>query len=291
MNQGSALKDIIFKDSGQDVAADQALAVAMKRVPTILAAASGLSQRATLNGSFFLEELIKPAPIFEEAAASIGIIGLPQRFGRVRNFLVNRSELFPDVPSLAEAASATTGFGKPVVLKPNKDALIKFYGDARTIPTVPYEMVVSDKHRLPVGTFTGKIVFVGLSLRSRTGPSQREAFVTPFDQGTFGTEIHATATSNLLKQDWIREVSPVTNLFICGALAAFVAFVVLALSGAKAIVMLMVTAAGILAFQFVLFVMGWFVPVLCPLIWGAFSGLVLRLLLSQSLYEGLRRRL
>ena len=130
-----------------------------------------------------------------------------------------------------------------------------------------------------------------MSLRSRTGPSQREAFVTPFDQGTFGTEIHATATSNLLKQDWIREVSPVTNLFICGALAAFVAFVVLALSGAKAIVMLMVTAAGILAFQFVLFVMGWFVPVLCPLIWGAFSGLVLRLLLSQSLYEGLRRRL
>ena len=283
--------DIIFKDSGQDVAADQALAVAMKRVPTILGAASGLSQRATLNGSFFLEELIKPAPIFEEAAAGIGIIGLPQRFGRVRNFLVNRSELFPDVPSLAEVASATTGNGKLGVLTPNADALIKFDGDARTIPTVPYEMVVADKHPLPAGTFTGKIVFVGLSLRSRTGPSQREAFVTPFDQGTFGTEIHATATSNLLKQDWIREVSPVTNLFICGALAAFVAFVVLALSGAKAIVMLMVTAAGILAFQFVLFVMGWFVPVLCPLIWGAFSGLVLRLLLSQSLYEGLRRRL
>lgn len=94
-------------------------------------------------------------------------------------------------------------------------------------------MVVADKHRLPAGTFTGKIVFVGLSLRSRTGPSQREAFVTPFDQGTFGTEIHATATSNLLKQDWIREVSPVMNLFICGALAAFVAFVVLALSGLK----------------------------------------------------------
>lgn len=102
--------DIIFKDSGQDVTADHALALAMKRVPTILAAASGLSQKATLNGSFFLEELIKPAPIFEEAAAGIGIIGLPQRFGRVRNFLVNRSELFPDVPSLAEAASATTGF-------------------------------------------------------------------------------------------------------------------------------------------------------------------------------------
>ena len=74
--------DIIFKDSGQDVAADQALAVAMKRVPTILGAASGLSQRATLNGSFFLEELIKPAPIFEEAAAGIGIIGLPQIFFR-----------------------------------------------------------------------------------------------------------------------------------------------------------------------------------------------------------------
>ncbi len=278
--------DIIFSDVSADRAVDEELAAAMRRIPTILAAASGTTQQATLNGTFLLEELIKPNPLFEKAAAGIGVVGLPQQFGRVRQFNVERSELFPEVPSLAEAAALLPKSNSAV---PDGRSLINFYGAARgSIPTVKYDMVVDERH--PKGTFQGKIVYVGLGLRSRTGPSQRESFVTPFDENMFGTEIHATATSNILKKDWIQEASPGWQAIICAVIASLAAFVILALSGAKAIVILMLTAVGVLAGQFVLFALGVLIPVVCPLMWGAFSGLTLRLLFAQGIYSGWRRR-
>jgi CHASE2 domain-containing sensor protein len=106
----------------------------------------------------------------------------------------------------------------------------------------------------------------------------------------FGTEIHATATSNILKKDWIQEASPGWQAIICAVIASLAAFVILALSGAKAIVILMLTAVGVLAGQFVLFALGVLIPVVCPLMWGAFSGLTLRLLFAQGIYSGWRRR-
>lgn len=279
--------DIIFNDKSADETVDLELAAAMKRVPTVLAAALGTTQKATLNGSFMLEELIKPAPVFEDAAVAIGTVGLPQRFGRVRQFNVERSELFPDVPSLAQAAaSLPEGQAK----QPNTSSLINFYGHARTIPTVPYEMVVDEKKPLPFGSFKDKIVFVGLGLRSRTGPSQRESFVTPYDQGMFGTEIHATAASNMEKQDWIQEISSVWGTVACAVIASLFAAMILTLQGSRAVITLCGSVFAVIALQLVLFNFRVLVPVVCPVVWGTFSGLVLRLLFSQAMYTGWRRR-
>jgi len=279
--------DIIFSDVSADQSVDADLAAAMKRVPTVLAAASGTTQQATLNGTFLLEELIRPAAVFEDAAVGIGLVGLPQRFGRVRQFNVERSDLFPDVPSLAEAGAMPPKGDKEL---PDRNSLINFYGDARTIPTVPYQLVVDDTKSLPAGTFTGKIVFVGLGLRSRTGPSQRESFVTPFDQGMFGTEIHATATSNILNRDWVEEVQGSGRLAVCFGLAACMAFLILTLSGAKAVLSLCLAVVGAFALQYILFLFGALVPLACPILWGLFSGLFLRLLFSQTAASGWRRR-
>lgn len=279
--------DIIFSDSSADTAVDQELAAAMKRVPTVLAAASGTTQQATLNGTFMLEELIKPAPLFESAAVGIGLVGLPQKFGRVRQFNIDRSELFPDVPSLAEAAAALSAKD---TIRPDALSLINFYGDSRTIPTVPYQLVVDDTKKLPPGTFKGKVVYVGLGLKSRTGPSQRESFVTPFDQGMFGTEIHATATSNIIKRDWIEEVSPTTAAVTAVLIASITAMIILCLSGAHAILMLSLTVAGVVGLQYIFFFFGVLLPVVCPLVWGSFSGLLLRLLFSQTFAGSFKRR-
>lgn len=279
--------DIIFNDKSAEETIDLDLAAAMKRVPTVLASALGTTQKATLNGSFMLEELIKPAPVFEDAAIAIGTVGLPQRFGRVRQFNVDRSELFPDVPSLAEAAVMMP---ETDTSRPNSRSLINFYGHSRTIPTVPYEMVVDERKPLPAGSFKDKIVFVGLGLRSRTGPSQRESFVTPFDQGTFGTEVHATAASNMQLHDWIQELSPVWSTVLCALIASLTAVLILTLQGARAVVSLCLGVLGVIAAQLVLFNFRVLVPVVCPLVWGTFSGLLLRLLFSQAMYTGWRRR-
>jgi CHASE2 domain-containing sensor protein len=143
-------------------------------------------------------------------------------------------------------------------------------------------MVLSDENPLPADVFKDKIVFVGLNLRSRTGPSQREAFVTPFDSATFGTEVHATATSNLLSRDWIRRLPLAGEITAQGVLAATFALLLLAASGYLLVLYLTGTVIGILAIQYLAFLLGFFVPVVTPLAFGVFCGLLFRILLGNS---------
>jgi serine/threonine protein kinase len=270
--------DVLFVGSSQDPKIDGALANAMHQVPTVLGAATGLSQQATLNGSYMLEQLIKPGEEFVANSTAIGNVGLPTDLGRVRNVLVERSEMFPDLPSLAEAAS---GIGKEDV-RPNSRALLNYYGPARTMPTVQYYMALSDESPLPPEVFKDKIVFVGLNLRSRTGPSQREAFVTPFDAATYGTEIHATATSNLLSKDWISRLPVRGEVVLSALLAATFSLVLLAASGYLLLVYLTGTVLLLLAAQYLAFLLGWAIPVVTPLVFGLFCGLLFRILLGNS---------
>ena len=77
---------------------------------------------------------------------------------------------------------------------------------------------------------------------------------------------------------------------ICAVVASIAAFVILTLSGAKAIVILSLTVGGVFALQLTLFFFGVLIPIVCPLVWGAFSGLTLRLLFAQGLQGGWRKR-
>jgi serine/threonine protein kinase len=278
--------DILFVEPSVDAKNDEGFAFAMTRMPTFLGAAVGLSQQATLNGSYMLEELLKPAPIFASKAAGIGTVGFPVHFGRPREFNVERSSLFPEVQSLAEAASGLTFTGEYV----GERDLINFYGPARTISTVPYYMVLAEDHPIPPEVFTDKVVFVGLNLKSRTGPSQREAFATPFDSNTFGTEIHATAASNLLMKGWIKRVSVQRELGIQGGVCAVFALIVLALSGVRLLLALPCSILGFLALQYGLFSVGLFVPMIGAVGCGTFFGLFSRIMLGNPLYGNLRRR-
>jgi CHASE2 domain-containing sensor protein len=278
---------VIFADASPGSADDQALAGAMSRVPTVLGAALGFSQRATINGAFLLEELLKPAAIFEAQSVGIGVVGLPQKFGRVRGFLGAPSEVFPNLSSLGEMGVFVDRSSARV---PDSNSLINFYGPSKTIPTVPYEMVVSDQGaRFPPDMFRGKVVFVGLGLRSSTGPSQRDAFITPFDATTYGTEIHATIASNLLANDWIQQPPRWLTSGVQVVVAAFAAWLVLSLSGPSAV--LVFAAVGILftVTSLILFFSGWFIPSATGVVWGFFSGLLLRIVLAQSASRRARR--
>ena len=277
--------DVLFSDSGPDGDADDELAEAMRRVPTILGAALGLSHKATMQGSFLLEEMIRPAPLFEEAAAGVGTIGFPLDTGRVRRFMTRRSEVFPDVPPLAEAVVKTLGAS---VEFPREQDLINFYGPSRTIPTISYETALRDIDRLPRDVFKDKIVFIGLGLRSSTGPSQRDSFETSYDEGLFGTEMHATATMNILHHDWLTVTSPVTHACALFVVVAGIIWSLVALPGAAALVGVSVLAGGALACQLYLFVSGFYLPIVTAVLWGSFVGCLLRILCGAhvSLYRG-----
>jgi serine/threonine protein kinase len=270
--------DILFVNSSADPAADEEFAQALRKVPTVLGASIGLTQQATANGSFALEQMIRPLPAFERNAESIGIVGLPQFHSRIRGFYAARSELFPDAGSLAEAASDSLHASE----KPGVRDLINYYGPAATVRRFSYHDVISDESRLPAGAFKDKRVFVGLNLQSRTGPSQREAFTSPFDSGVFGTEIHATATSNLLNKDWIRRTAQTGERAVCVLLAGTLLVVVSMLRGRVAIVSAAAIAVVGVLTQYALFHVGLFMPLVVPIVFGVLGGFVLRMWFHQN---------
>ena len=276
--------DIKFFDQSRDPAEDVELAEAMKRVPTVLAAALGVK---TPDGSYYKEELFRPIPILDDAAEGVGLVGLPEIFRRVRHFNVEQSSLFPEVPSLAQAALMLPENTSDL---PNSRSLINFYGSSQAFKPVDYWKVVSEEGGLKPGTFTDKIVFVGLGTRSQVGPAKEDTYATPYDPGLFGVFVHATAASNIEKREWIRELPPVWSTVLCAVLATVSALIILALNGARAVVTLCFWVAGVVAAQLVLFNFLTWAPVLCPLVWGSFSGLLLRLLFSQAIYTGWSRR-
>jgi len=271
--------DVIFAEGSQDNSEDRALAEALKQVPTVLAASFGVAHRATINGAFLLEELLQPAELFETESVGVGVVGLPMQFGRIREFPKAVSEVFPSVNTLSEMAVALDRLDTTAA--PNR-SLLNFYGPGRSIPTIPYEVVISEASEpLPRSLFEGKIVFVGLGLRSSTGASQRDAFITPFDQQTFGAEIHATAASNLLQEDWIRRPSVLSSGVITLGCALILSLLICSLSGVALITALGGALVLIVTIQFSLFLCGLLIPILTGSIWGVFSGLILRAVLVQ----------
>jgi CHASE2 domain-containing sensor protein len=152
-----------------------------------------------------------------------------------------------------------------------------------------YHDVIAPEQRIPPEAFKDKIVFVGLTLQSRTGPSQREAFTTPYDAGLFGTEIHATATSNLLKRDWIRRLSVASDAIIIGVLALIATFLVASFSGFLGIVAPAAFLFLVGAAQFYLFTSGTFIPAVTPILLGFLAGLIVRVLIAPGGGLGQRR--
>jgi serine/threonine protein kinase len=265
--------DILFVSPSADPAADEEFAKALTKVPTILGASIGMTQQATANGSFVLEQMIRPLPLFEKSAAGIGVVGFPQFHSRIRNFYSKRSELFPDVGSLAEAASDSTQSAE----RPGEQDLINYYGPASTIRRFSYHDVISDESRIPAQAFKDKRVFVGLNLQSRTGPSQREAFGSPFDSSMFGTEIHATAASNILSRDWIRRAPVLIERTICVGVVATTLLALFTLRSRGALLAAVSISLVALVVQYVCFSTGLFVPLVAPVCLGIIGGLILRM--------------
>lgn len=272
--------DILFVAPSENAAADAAFSEALQATPTVLGAALGLAQQATANGSFTLEQLTRPIDVFERRSAGIGIVSLPQVFGRIRSFYSERSPVFPDVPSLAEAAADIGADTRTV--RPGVRDLINYYGPASSIPRFSYHDVIADEARIPAGTFKGKIVFVGLHLRSRTGPSQREAFETPFDANLYGTEVHATATSNLIQRDWIVRVPPMVEAVACVVIVVSSIAVLLSFQGVLAVGMAASWTGIVLVCQWALFLRNVYVGMATPLIIGLGFGVIVRILFERG---------
>jgi len=95
--------------------------------------------------------------------------------------------------------------------------LVHYVGRGRSISTVSFYQALDYQNSLPKGTFAGKAVFVGRSLKVQDisgGKSEADAFATPFDPGMPGVEIHANILWTLLSGKYTSESSPLETWLI-----------------------------------------------------------------------------
>lgn len=203
--------DVLFLDAGSDPAADTALEKAIHKVPVYLGVESATQHVAAGGGSFAIEELLEPYAPFAKAAAGFGLVSLPEENGVVRRFLTQRSEQTAEYASLAEAgAGFAPGDGKP---RPKERDLINYLGPGRTLRTLSYYQILETEHPIQPALIKDKIVFVGLALRTDTGPAQKDVYETSYGGlKIFGAEIHATAAANLMSGNWITRLSVGTEV-------------------------------------------------------------------------------
>jgi adenylate cyclase len=218
--------DILFLGAGASPKADDDLAAALREIPSILGMELTKRIVALPGGSVELEELEEPYdPFLKHASAAL--VGLPEDHGIVRRFLIDRTDQSRAVPSLAEAGAGVTANSQGV----GRDDIINYYGTARTVPTHSYVNVVQDEHPLPAGLFRDKIVYVGLSLRTESGPAQKDLFGSPFyGEKIFGVEIHAAAAANLIDRSWIRRLGSSAELGLLSLLALVLSAIIIYLN-------------------------------------------------------------
>lgn len=272
--------DDIFDGTSFEPDSDPALARAMESVPTVIGVASIGSLTPSTQGAVE-QRLSRPSEILAEKALGIADVTLPVSFGRVWRLPLSTSEMFPEVPSLAEAAS-----GFPLKEgRPGARSLLNHYGPTGTIPTVPYDVVVSNERPLPREVFKDKIVFVGFAQRGTTERTPRAVFATPFDSMTSRADLHATATSNLLSRDWISRLPIRWELAAQFVIAAAAMLLMLVPSSPMLLVYILGGLCGVIASHYLIFLLGLALPVVIPLTVGTLGGLLARIFLGRPSFQ------
>lgn len=202
--------DIVFAEPSA-TEADAALAAALKP-DSILAADREVI--ATPHGT--QTSLVGPLPVLMTHGAGYGVTSVELD----GDGILRRLPAAPDGFAVAILNAA----GETVAVPPGRP-LLQYFGGARTYPTVSYYQALDPAAFLPPGTFTDKIVLVGLSLKAAppTASGATDAFETPFTQQTgtltAGVEVHATVLDNLRHRLWIAP-APLVSIALVTLLSA-----------------------------------------------------------------------
>jgi adenylate cyclase len=234
--------DVLFEGAG-DVAGDSRFELGLFDAGNVVL---GSTVERTDDPRFREARRIEPHPPFAETAAAVAEVELPpDNDGVIRwTWLTLEGR-----PSLALGAYEVAT-GDPSFRDEQGTRLISYYGPPRTIQTVSLYQALDPEQYLPPDFFRDRIVFVGASQVAAVSVSEvKDSFPTPFSGGevgfTYGVEIHASVTANLLDGREIRVLPPAleTLLLLVLALLASLTFIYLRpVIGIVALVVLEVSA-------------------------------------------------
>jgi len=234
--------DVLFEGAG-DIAGDTRFELGLFDAGNVVL---GATVERTDDPRFREARRIEPHGPFAESAAAVAEVELPPD----NDGVIRRTWLtLEGRPSLALGAYEVAT-GDRSLRDEHGTRLISYYGPPRTIQTVSLYQALDPEQFLPPDYFRDRIVFVGASQVASVSVSEiKDSFPTPFSGGevgfTYGVEIHASVTANLLEGRGIRVLPPVfeTLLLLGLALLASLTFIYLRpVFGIVALVVLEVSA-------------------------------------------------
>lgn len=223
--------DVLFSGPGASAADDQDFADAL----TLNDTAIGVEASRIIvpqNGSRSVVERVDlPLEDFGKVTTQALVnLDMNTRDGRIRTFPIAPSKASEAYPFLAYAAAGVSRH--PEWQLPGPRDLIKYYGSAReNARIVSYWEMFEKMPPRDEASFKGAVVFVGLLLRSDTGPAQKDSYFSPFGgEMIFGVEIHAAIAGNLMEQSWIRRPTRTVEVSVQALTAAVMSYAALSLS-------------------------------------------------------------
>lgn len=223
--------DVLFTGVGSDPEADRELADAMALNETII----GVEASRRLQGSgaarSLVERLDQPYEEFSKVATRALVnLDMNTRDGEIRTFPFSTSEETKKYPFLAYAAAGVQHH--PEWRLPSQRDLIKYYGSAReNARVVSYWELFEKMPPREEASFKDAVVFVGLLLRSDTGPAQKDSYFSPFGgEMIFGVEVHAAIAGNLIQQSWIHRPAKLIEVSAQAVAAGIVTYLALSIS-------------------------------------------------------------
>ncbi|MFN4896626.1 MAG: CHASE2 domain-containing protein [Pseudomonadota bacterium] len=220
--------DVLFTGPGAKPDEDRELAEAFALNKTTIGVEVS---RVMATADTEIERVDRPFDEFAKVTTEALVnFDMNTRDGRIRNFPDAKSAADKGYPLLSFAAAGVADH--PEWQLPRQRDMIKYYGSAReNARIISYwemfqKMAPSDEAR-----FRDAVVFVGLLLRSDTGPAQKDSYFSPFgDEMIFGVEIHAAIAGNLIQQSWIRRPSRIIEVAVQSLTAAAISLTALSIS-------------------------------------------------------------
>ena len=293
--------DILFTDPSASPAADEQFGRAIKNSGRVILAGN-YQERETMPGVVGRWEELPYEP-FRNVAAGWGNANLtPDPDYGIRSFFPSLQNIsgVASIPWLPSMVAKFAGAPPESAVRsgPSESRWLNYYGPPGSFPAYSYfQALLPDG--TPPGFFKDKIVFVGAQLSADFSGKGKDEFLTPYaywGKGFApGVEIHATATLNLLRGDWLNRFPFAVELGVL-LLAALVAGLgsirlqpLTALLVTLAAIALVAVAAHYLAWRHQL----WFawlivicelgVALLCSVIYNSLRLYVEKKLLEQSL--------
>lgn len=199
--------NLIF-DQRTELETDAAFAEAIKQMRVVLPVTLDLKiSRGLLGEEIKVNQTITPLSMFDEIAWTGHVQLIPDADGVVRRSF----PILGETPSFALSLARRY---RPQVHYPKHQFWIDYIGPPRSYSTYSYVDILNGY--FPQGTFTGKIVLVGV-----LEPALGDQFVTPYAQFGLmsGVEIHANQLQTLLMGGHLQRIHPIYFILLLAGLA------------------------------------------------------------------------